>query len=236
MTKSYCDLLAGFLGLRGFLFTPYAAAATAAAAEYMQLAGKGSSGSDRGAPGGNKKNIISGNSFFNISYYCYFYSTVYKILITDTVYFVGKGKDKTVRKKVSFDNSDTEINTFSTPKEALTDEQQVELSKHARRQALFQLLHTSYIHVTKPYLSSLVTLICLPDGGACKFAVQMAQKLLDLAITDSRFIVPVAKDAYTAALSVLLQQVNRHCYYDICIHWMHNLYVLCMYAALLRCV
>ena len=111
---------------------------------------------------------------------------------------------------MSFDNADTETSIFDTPsgaKDPLSDEQQLELGKHARRQALFALLHTSYMSVTEPFVSSVITLICLPDASACKFAIQMAQKMLDLSIIDARFIVPVAKDAFSAALSVLLQQV-----------------------------
>jgi hypothetical protein len=110
---------------------------------------------------------------------------------------------------VSFDNADTETSIFDVPAAAkgpLTDEQQLELGKHARRQALFALLHTSYPGVTQPFVSSVVTLICLPDANGCKFAIQMAQKMLDLSTIDARFIVPVAKDAFSAALSVLLQQ------------------------------
>lgn len=42
-TKAYADVLAAFLGLKGFLFTPFASAATAAAAEFMQLSPKANS-------------------------------------------------------------------------------------------------------------------------------------------------------------------------------------------------
>ena len=124
---------------------------------------------------------------------------------------VGKGKEKTVRKRVSFDNSESEVSIFDTPsdaKEPISEDQQLELGKQARRQALFALLHTQYVNVTKPYVSSIIAMICLPDASACKFCIQMAQKLLDLSIVDARFIVPVAKEAFTAALSVLLQQVS----------------------------
>jgi hypothetical protein len=113
---------------------------------------------------------------------------------------------------VSFDNADTETSIFDTPsgaKEPLSDEQQLELGKHARRESLFALLVSpTFGAVTQPFVSSVVTLICLPDASACKFAIQMTQKLLDHSISDARFIVPVAKDAFSAALSVLLQQVR----------------------------
>jgi hypothetical protein len=135
-------------------------------------------------------------------------------------YAAGKGKDKTVRKRVSFDNADTETSIFDVPDAAkgpLTDEQQLELGKHARRQALFALLHTSYPGVTQPFVSSVVTLICLPDANGCKFAIQMAQKMLDLSTIDARFIVPVAKDAFSAALSVLLQQVGSGFNTGVCV-------------------
>jgi len=55
-------------------------------------------------------------------------------------------------------------------------------------------------------MASVVALLCLPDATACRYAVQMAQHLLDLCIADVRFVVTVAKEAFTAALSVLLQQ------------------------------
>jgi hypothetical protein len=123
----------------------------------------------------------------------------------------GKGKDKTVRKRVSFDNSDMETSIFdppSTAKEPLTDEQQLELGKHARRQAIFALLTAKHAGLTQAFVSAVITLLCLPDANGCKFALQMAQKLLDLSLLDARFIVPVAKDAFSAVLSVLLGQVS----------------------------
>lgn len=54
-TRSFADVLAALFGLRGFLFTPHASAATAAAAEYMQLTPTARSGAGGGggvgAPG-----------------------------------------------------------------------------------------------------------------------------------------------------------------------------------------
>ncbi len=176
-----------FLGLRGFLFTPFAAVASAAAAELLVQAGGGSSkaGNKRGANNNrNEANPINS--------------------------IVGKGKDRTVRKKVSFDNAESEVSIFDQPseREPMSEDQQLELGKQARRQSIFALLHSQpYGHVTKPYVSSIVAMICLPDAGACKYSIQMSQKLLDLSIIDARFIVPVAKEAFSAALSVLLQQV-----------------------------
>lgn len=185
VTKAYGDVLAAFLGLRGFLFTPYAGVASAAAADLLVL----NQGSAGGAGLQGKKGGKGANTLISI---------------------VGKGKEKTVRKRVSFDNSESEVSIFDTPsdaKEPISEDQQLELGKQARRQALFALLHTQYVNVTKPYVSSIIAMICLPDASACKFCIQMAQKLLDLSIVDARFIVPVAKEAFTAALSVLLQQV-----------------------------
>ena len=115
-----------------------------------------------------------------------------------------------MRKKVSFDNAESEVSIFDQPseREPMSEDQQLELGKQARRQSIFSLLHSQpYGHVTKPYVSSIVAMICLPDAGACKYSIQMSQKLLDLSIIDTRFIVPVAKEAFSAALSVLLQQV-----------------------------
>lgn len=139
----------------------------------------------------------------------------------------GKGKNKSVQKRVSFDNTEAEP-PIDTEKAPLTDEQQLELGKHARRQALFALLHTSYPGVTQAFVSSVVTLICLPDANACKFAIQMAQKMLDLSLIDARFIVPVAKDAFSAALSVLLQQEK----WSIGLEWELIEYVLDAYLML----
>lgn len=185
MTKAYGDLLAALLGLRGFLFTPYAGVATAAAADLLVLSQGTGAGSSK-----NKASAKGNNTLISI---------------------VGKGKEKTVRKRVSFDNAESEVSIFDTPsdaKEPISEDQQLELGKQARRQALFALLHTQYVHVTKPYVSSVVAMICLPDASACKHCIQMAQRMLDLSIVDNRFIVPVAKEAFTAALSVLLQQVK----------------------------
>lgn len=177
------------MGLRGFLFTPFAAVASAAAAELLVQAGGGNNnkvGNKRGA--NNNRN--EANPMISIA---------------------GKGKERTVRKKVSFDNAESEVSIFDQPaeREPMSEDQQLELGKQARRQSIFALLHSQpYGHVTKPYVSSIVAMICLPDAGACKYSIQMAQKLLDLSIVDARFIVPVAKEAFSAALSVLLQQVS----------------------------
>jgi len=183
-------MLQAFLGLRGFLFTPYAAVASAAAAELLVQANSGISGNITGK--GNKRGAVRNESNPIIS-------------------IVGKGKERTVRKKVSFDNAESDVSIFDQPsgdKEPISEDQQLELGKQARRQAIFALLHYEpYGHVTKPYVSSIIAMICLPDANACKFSIQMAQKLLDLSIVDPRFIVPVAKEAFSAALSVLFQQV-----------------------------
>ena len=70
-TKAYTDILAAFLGLRGFLFSPFAGAATAAAAEYLQISPKAGAGTDKQNPNQKRNNnntsiIISGMYTFAI--------------------------------------------------------------------------------------------------------------------------------------------------------------------------
>jgi hypothetical protein len=64
VTKAYADVIAAFLGLRGFLFTAHASAATAAAAEFSQISPKAGAGNDKQKlaqkPGNNTSIIIAG--------------------------------------------------------------------------------------------------------------------------------------------------------------------------------
>jgi hypothetical protein len=67
-TRAYADVLASFLGLKGFLFTPFASAATAAAADFMQLSPKASGGQAEKTTAPKKNNtniIIAGMSSFS---------------------------------------------------------------------------------------------------------------------------------------------------------------------------
>ena len=100
--------------------------------------------------------------------------------------------------------------TSPTPTTTLDPQQaQLEQVKALRRNALQSLLlGTRFPALTQQFTRAAIALLCLPDAHACRFGVQCAQRLLDRCLEDQRFVVAVGKEAFSAALVVLLQQVH----------------------------
>jgi hypothetical protein len=87
---------------------------------------------------------------------------------------------------------------------ASIDEQQRERQKAARRLALASLILGGN-QLTRYFVEGVVALICLPVVDACKTGLQLGKLLLERALADARFLEPVGRDAFCAALSVLLK-------------------------------
>ena len=92
-----------------------------------------------------------------------------------------------------------------------TDEARL-AQKMARRAALQTLvMGEQSMAITRPFMQSIVALLCLPDSSACRVGVQLARNLLAQAQTDTRLVPAVGKDCFAAALSVLLKQERWSC-------------------------
>jgi len=84
--------------------------------------------------------------------------------------------------------------------------------KTARRAALQGLLMgRDSAAITRPFMQSIVALLCLPDSSACRVGVQLARHVLAQAQTDTRLVPGVGKDCFAAVLSVLLKQERWSC-------------------------
>jgi hypothetical protein len=59
--------------------------------------------------------------------------------------------------------------------------------------------------VTKPFVESIVALLCIPDANACKMGVLLAKSLTEQVSSDPRLLAVVGRDAFSAALLVLLR-------------------------------
>ena len=87
------------------------------------------------------------------------------------------------------------------------DEQHRDRQKHARRAKMHDLImRADRVGVTKPFVESVVALLCIPDADACRWGLLLAKSLSEQLITDPRLFVAVGKDAFSAALGVLLRE------------------------------
>ena len=93
---------------------------------------------------------------------------------------------------------------------SLDSETRLKQHKALRRKALSSLLMGNPRYqqaVTAPFVASAVTLIGLPDTTACRRGILIGEHLASESRADKRLLAAVGKDAFSAALSVLLQQV-----------------------------
>jgi hypothetical protein len=79
--------------------------------------------------------------------------------------------------------------------------------KEARRKALKELIMGDINPgLTKSYVLSIVSLLCLPDANACRTSVALSRSLAMQAHTDTRLLSVVGKDCFSAVFSVLVKQ------------------------------
>ena len=134
--------------------------------------------------------------------------------VTKGAFGSGRGKKAHGKvKKPDLKESDHDIVSVSEAEPISADaETRLKLHKALRRQALSSLLMSNPRYqqaVTAPFVASAVTLIGLPDTAACRRGISLGEYLATQCRTDRRLLTAVGKDAFSAALSVLLQQV--HC-------------------------
>lgn len=85
------------------------------------------------------------------------------------------------------------------------DETQREHSKQARRAAMSTLIMGPGASLTKPFVESVLALLCIPDVDACHWGLELAMGLAKQSLADQRLLVAVGKEAFAAALMVLLR-------------------------------
>ena len=115
----------------------------------------------------------------------------------------GRGKKKTALKK-PLDTVVTEVST-SSDSDAILKQHKV-----VRRAALTSLLMGNPRYqkaVTAPFVASSVALIGIPDTTASRRGINLGTYLASRCREDRRLVAAVGKDAFSAALSVLLEQV-----------------------------
>jgi len=119
----------------------------------------------------------------------------------------GKGKGGALQAKQEKKKKFTKVTPVALfEPEKDTDESRL-AQKMARRAALQGLLMGEQsTAITRPYMQSIVALLCLPDSSACRVGVQLARNVLVMAQSDTRLVPAVGKDCFAAALSVLLKQ------------------------------
>ena len=109
---------------------------------------------------------------------------------------------------IAFESSTT---TPSSASSSIDSELQLKQHKVARRTALNSLLMGNLRYqqaVTAPFVASSVSLIGIPDTMVSRKGLVLAGTLALKCREDRRLITAVGKDAFSAALSVLLQQVR----------------------------
>jgi hypothetical protein len=87
---------------------------------------------------------------------------------------------------------------------------QLKQHKAVRRTALISLLMGNPRYqkaVTAPFVASSVALIGIPDTTASRRGISLGTYLASRCRDDRRLVAAVGKDAFSAALSVLLEQV-----------------------------
>ena len=133
----------------------------------------------------------------------------------------GKGKSKglgaasKVAQKpldgISYESTTTSTSSTSTSS-TIDSELQLKQHKVLRRAALNSLLMGNPRYqeaVTAPFVASSVSLIGIPDTQVSRKGLVLAGTLALKCREDRRLIAAVGKDAFSAALSVLLQQVRE---------------------------
>jgi hypothetical protein len=116
---------------------------------------------------------------------------------------LGRGKKKSVLKKPL----DTVVPEVSTSSDS---DAQLKQHKAVRRTALTSLLMGNPRYqkaVTAPFVASSVALIGIPDTTASRRGISLGTYLASRCRDDRRLVAAVGKDAFSAALSVLLEQV-----------------------------
>ena len=128
----------------------------------------------------------------------------------------GKGKGVGTASKVQkpLDGISYESTTTSSTSTSSTVDSELQLKQHKvlRRAALNSLLMGNPRYqeaVTAPFVASSVSLIGIPDTQVSRKGLVLAGTLALKCREDRRLIAAVGKDAFSAALSVLLQQVRE---------------------------
>jgi hypothetical protein len=94
--------------------------------------------------------------------------------------------------------------------EAKTCDDKLEKLKDIRRNNMFELfLGHRFPYLTKPFVTSAIALICLPDYAAYQKGLLIVSVLLRRCAADGRFLTPVGRDAFCAGISVLLKEVRK---------------------------
>lgn len=121
---------------------------------------------------------------------------------------VGRGKKGKKALSKPLDSAPVEQSVVTIPG---TDTQQLLQHKAVRRKALYHILlgNPRYSQaVTAPYVASSVSLIGIADTTVARKGLQLGNYLATRCRDDRRLLVAVGRDAFSAALSVLLQQVD----------------------------
>ena len=180
LTRTYGDTLASFACCRGFLALDMP---TSAALQSAAMLGISTTSDEfQGSSKGSLQGASSGGRG-------------------------KKGSGKSIKSNLKHLDAipESELNPVSADSET-----RLKQHKALRRKALSSLLMGNPRYqqaVTAPFVASAVTLIGLPDTTACRRGILIGEHLASESRTDKRLLAAVGKDAFSAALSVLLQQV-----------------------------
>ena len=180
LTRTYGDTLASFACCRGFLALdmPTSAALQSAAMLGISTAPDDSLGSSKGS--------------------------------TKGAFGTGRGKKGPGKGKKSDSKQLDAIPESEGEPISADSETRLKQHKALRRQALSSLMMGNPRYqqaVTAPFVASAVTLIGLPDTTACRRGILLGEHLASQSRADKRLLAAVGKDAFSAALSILLSQV-----------------------------